>query len=46
MHAQHPKDAQALNYLEDVWLERDPVESRVFTLEFVSGVRRCARERR
>jgi len=34
IHAQHPKDIQALSYLEDLWLERDATESRTFTLEF------------
>jgi template-activating factor I len=34
IHAQHPKDIQALTYLEDFWVERDATESRVFTLEF------------
>jgi len=32
--AQHRDDQQALLYLEDLWVERDPVESRAFTLEF------------
>jgi hypothetical protein len=35
-HAQHPKDQAALAYLEDLWVVRDPAETRVFTLEFVS----------
>ncbi|RDX56197.1 hypothetical protein K466DRAFT_580872 [Polyporus arcularius HHB13444] len=34
MHVQHNADQAALSYLEDVWLTRDPVESRCFTLEF------------
>lgn len=38
MQAQHHGDQAALAYLEDVWLVRDPVETRVFTIEFVSGV--------
>ncbi|KAI0702426.1 hypothetical protein BC835DRAFT_1263769 [Cytidiella melzeri] len=33
MHAQHHGDQAALAYLEDVWLVRDPVETRVFTIE-------------
>ncbi len=37
MHVQHNADQAALSYLEDVWLTRDPVESRCFTLEFVSS---------
>ena len=37
MHAQHNSDQAALSYLEDLWIVRDPVESRCFTLEFVSG---------
>jgi hypothetical protein len=32
---QHSQDQLALSYLEDVWVERDPVESRCFTIEFV-----------
>ena len=36
MHVQHNSDQAALSYLEDVWLTRDAVESRCFTLEFVS----------
>lgn len=36
MHAQHNSDQAALSYLEDLWVERDPAESRCFTLEFVS----------
>ena len=38
VHAQHNADQAALSYLEDLWLVRDPVESRCFTLEFVSVV--------
>ncbi|EJF66430.1 hypothetical protein BD309DRAFT_914121 [Dichomitus squalens] len=34
VHAQHNADQAALSYLEDLWLIRDPVESRCFTLEF------------
>ncbi|OBZ79082.1 NAP1-related protein 2 [Grifola frondosa] len=34
LHAQHNSDQVALSYLEDLWLTRDPVESRCFTLEF------------
>ena len=37
LHAVHHDDQLALSYLEDVWLVRDPVESRAFVLEFVSG---------
>ena len=37
MHVQHNSDQAALSYLEDVWLTRDAVESRCFTLEFVSA---------
>ena len=40
MHAQHHGDQAALAYLEDVWLVRDPLETRVFTIEFVSIVYR------
>ena len=36
LHAQHNADQVALSYLEDLWITRDPVESRCFTLEFVS----------
>jgi len=32
-HAQHNADRQALSYLEDVWIERDPKESRCYTIE-------------
>jgi len=31
---QHIQDQIALSYLEDVWIERDPAESRCFTIEF------------
>ena len=41
VHAQHNADQAALSYLEDVWLIRDPVESRCFTLEFVSNRLSC-----
>ena len=41
VHAQHNADQAALSYLEDVWLVRDPVESRCFTLEFVSIYLSC-----
>ena len=37
MQCQHADDRKALSFLEDVWVERDPLESRAFTLEFVSG---------
>ena len=33
--AQHEADKTALSYLEDVWVVRDKVEPKVFTLEFV-----------
>lgn len=33
-HAQHSADQSALMYLEDVWLSRDAVEPRCYTLEF------------
>ncbi|KAF5384683.1 hypothetical protein D9757_006226 [Collybiopsis confluens] len=33
-HAQHNADQVALSYLEDLWIVRDPVESRCFTIEF------------
>lgn len=36
VHAQHNSDQAALGYLEDLWIVRDPAESRCFTLEFVS----------
>lgn len=35
-HAVHQDDQHALSYLEDLWIVRDPAESRAFTLEFVS----------
>ncbi|KAK7694318.1 hypothetical protein QCA50_001500 [Cerrena zonata] len=34
MHSQHNADQMALSYLEDLWIVRDPVETRCFTLEF------------
>ncbi|KAI0786099.1 hypothetical protein C8Q75DRAFT_774066 [Abortiporus biennis] len=34
LHAQHNADQVALSYLEDVWIVRDPVETRCFVLEF------------
>ncbi|KAH8100477.1 hypothetical protein BXZ70DRAFT_937338 [Cristinia sonorae] len=34
LHAVHNADQVALSYLEDVWITRDPVEPRCFTLEF------------
>ncbi|KAI0823044.1 hypothetical protein BC628DRAFT_1409387 [Trametes gibbosa] len=34
LHAQHSSDQAALSYLEDLWIVRDPKESRCFTLEF------------
>lgn len=35
-YAQHNTDQAALSHLEDVSIVRDPVESRAFTIEFVS----------
>lgn len=32
----HWDDQNAMSYLEDLWIARDPRESRAFTLEFVS----------
>ncbi|KAF7367241.1 hypothetical protein MSAN_00785900 [Mycena sanguinolenta] len=32
--AQHNADQQALSYLEDLWIERNPVEPRCYTIEF------------
>jgi len=34
VHVQHNFDQTALNYLEDVWVTRDPVEHRAFNIEF------------
>lgn len=34
---QYPEDQKAILALEDLWIERPPEESRVFTIEFVSG---------
>lgn len=36
-HAQHNADQSALNFLEDLWVEKDPNEHRCFTIEFVSN---------
>lgn len=36
VYAQHNSDRQALTYLEDVWVARNPQETRAFTIEFVS----------
>ncbi|KAF7789201.1 hypothetical protein EIP86_000140 [Pleurotus ostreatoroseus] len=33
-HAVHQDDQHALSYLEDLWIVREPAESRAFTLEF------------
>ncbi|KAB5594365.1 ATP-dependent DNA helicase recQ [Ceratobasidium theobromae] len=33
-HLLDSKDAEAMTYLRDVWVERDPKEHRAFTLEF------------
>jgi len=38
VHIQHNFDQTALNYLEDVWVVRDPEEHRAFTLEFVRSM--------
>lgn len=35
VYAQHNSDRQALTYLEDLWIVRNPQETRAFTLEFV-----------
>ena len=35
---QHNVDRNALSYLEDLWVTRDPKEPRCFTLEFVRKV--------
>ncbi|KAI5124389.1 hypothetical protein M0805_008274 [Coniferiporia weirii] len=37
LHVQHADDRKALIALEDIWVERDPAESRAFTLEFHFG---------
>ncbi|KZW00659.1 hypothetical protein EXIGLDRAFT_830555 [Exidia glandulosa HHB12029] len=34
LHALLDEDRDALSYLEDLWIERDAVEPRVFTVEF------------
>ena len=34
-YVQHNSDQLALSYLEDLWIVRDPMESRCYTLEFV-----------
>jgi template-activating factor I len=36
--AQHSADQLALSYLEDLWVTRDPVEPRCYTIEFVRGL--------
>ncbi|KAG5728575.1 Protein SET [Termitomyces sp. T112] len=33
-HVQHSADQLALSYLEDLWIERDPIEPRCYTIEF------------
>lgn len=38
IHVQHRDDQTAFTHLEDVWVARNPTESRVFTLEFVSSL--------
>lgn len=35
---QHNVDRNALSYLEDLWVARDPKEPRCFTLEFVCKI--------
>lgn len=35
LYAQHTSDRQALTYLEDLWVARNPTETRAFTIEFV-----------
>lgn len=35
IHSQHNADQLALSYLEDVWVARDPKETRCFTVELV-----------
>jgi len=49
LHTQHQHDIEALSFLEDVWIVRDPVEMRCFTLEFVrnlqlNGIALCLTE--
>ncbi|KAF5314078.1 hypothetical protein D9611_006764 [Ephemerocybe angulata] len=34
VHSQHSSDQTAFTYLEDIWVTRDPVEHRAFTIEF------------
>jgi len=34
MHAAHTQDQMVLNYLEDMWITRNPEEKRCFTIEF------------
>lgn len=38
MHVQHAGDAQALSYLEDLWVVKDQKDPRAFTLEFVGAI--------
>ncbi|CAE6347624.1 unnamed protein product [Rhizoctonia solani] len=33
-HLSDPRDAEAMSYLRDLWVDRDPREHRAFTLEF------------
>lgn len=35
MYLQHEMDQDAIKYLEDVWIVRDPVEPRCCIIEFV-----------
>lgn len=35
MQLQHEMDQDAIKYLEDIWVVRDPVEPRCSTIEFV-----------
>jgi template-activating factor I len=44
-HLLDPKDAEAMTYLYDLWVERDPNEHRAFTLEFVSNTSNCSKRK-
>ena len=35
LHIQHKEDQLAMSYLEDLWIARNDVEPRAFTIEFV-----------
>lgn len=41
LHAQHDADRVALSFLEDLWVNRDSSEPKVFTLEFVRLTCHC-----